>query len=247
MTEPRPGPSPLLEVRNVTVRFGGHLALDDVSLRAAPGEVTGLIGPNGAGKTTLFNVVTGLLGPQRGSVRLDGEDVTGLAPYRRARRGLARTFQRLELFGLLTVGENVELAASVRRRRPGRSAADALELVGLSAEADVRADELPTGKARLVELARALATGPQVLLLDEPASGQDDAETEAFRDVLLAVAGEGIAVVLVEHDVQLVMRTCARIHVLDFGSVLASGTPSEIQADRAVLDAYLGAAPEVTT
>ncbi|HEX5945186.1 MAG TPA: ABC transporter ATP-binding protein [Acidimicrobiales bacterium] len=246
MTVPRSGPSPVLEVRNVTVRFGGHLALDDVSLSAAPGEVTGLIGPNGAGKTTLFNVVTGLLGPQRGSVRLDGEDVTGLPPYRRARRGLARTFQRLELFGLLTVGENVELAASVRRRRPGRSAADALELVGLSAEADVRADELPTGKARLVELARALATGPQVLLLDEPASGQDDAETEAFRDVLLAVAGEGIAVVLVEHDVQLVMRTCTRIHVLDFGSVLASGTPDEIQADRAVLDAYLGAAPEVT-
>jgi branched-chain amino acid transport system ATP-binding protein len=236
----------VLEVRNVTVRFGGHLALDDVSLNAAPGQVTGLIGPNGAGKTTLFNVVTGLLGPQRGSIRLDGEDVTRLAPYRRARRGLARTFQRLELFGLLTVGENVELAASVRRRRPGRTAAEALELVGLSAEADVRADELPTGKARLVELARALATGPQVLLLDEPASGQDDGETEAFRDVLLAVAGEGIAVVLVEHDVQLVMRTCARIHVLDFGSVLASGTPAEIQADRAVLDAYLGAAPEVT-
>lgn len=246
MTVPRTGPSPVLEVRNVTVRFGGHLALDDVSLSAAPGEVTGLIGPNGAGKTTLFNVVTGLLGPQRGSVRLDGEDVTGLAPYRRARRGLARTFQRLELFGLLTVGENVELAASVRRRRSGRTAAEALELVGLSAVADVRADELPTGQARLVELARAVATGPQVLLLDEPASGQDDAETEAFRDVLLAVATDGIAVVLVEHDVQLVMRTCARIHVLDFGSVLASGTPDEIQANRAVLDAYLGAAPEVT-
>ncbi len=246
MTVRRSGPSPVLEVRNVTVRFGGHLALDDVSLSALPGEVTGLIGPNGAGKTTLFNVVTGLLAPQRGSIRLDGEDVTGLAPYRRARRGLARTFQRLELFGLLTVGENVELAASVRRRRPGRTAAEALELVGLSAVADVRADELPTGQARLVELARALATGPQVLLLDEPASGQDDAETEAFREVLLAVASEGLAVVLVEHDVQLVMRTCARIHVLDFGSVLASGTPDAIQADGAVLDAYLGAAPEVT-
>ena len=242
----RSGPSPVLEARNVTVRFGGHIALNDVSLSATPGQVTGLIGPNGAGKTTLFNVVTGLLSPQRGSVRLDGEDVTRLAPYRRARRGLARTFQRLELFGLLTVGENVELAASVRRRRPGRDAADALELVGLSADADVRADELPTGKARLVELARALATGPQVLLLDEPASGQDDGETEAFRDVLLAVAGEGIAVVLVEHDVQLVMRTCARVHVLDFGRVLASGTPDEIQSNRAVLDAYLGAAPEVT-
>jgi len=237
--------SPLLEVRHVTVRFGGHLALDDVSLVAFPGEVTGLIGPNGAGKTTLFNVVTGLLDPQRGSVRLDGEDVTGLAPYRRARRGLARTFQRLELFGLLTVGENVELAASVRGRRPGPSAADALRLVGLADLAGVRADELPTGKARLVELARALATGPEVLLLDEPASGQDDRETEAFREVLLTVAAEGLAIVLVEHDVQLVMRTCARVNVLDFGRVLAAGTPSEIQADRAVLDAYLGAAPEV--
>jgi branched-chain amino acid transport system ATP-binding protein len=117
--------------------------------------------------------------------------------------------------------------------------------VGLTDLAGVRADELPTGKARLVELARALATGPEVLLLDEPASGQDDRETEAFREVLLTVAAEGLAIVLVEHDVQLVMRTCARVTVLDFGRVLAAGTPSEIQADRAVLDAYLGAAPEV--
>jgi branched-chain amino acid transport system ATP-binding protein len=236
--------APMLDVSGVTVRFGGHVALDDVRLTAAPGEVTGLIGPNGAGKTTLFNVITGLQAPQRGRVRLDGDDVTGLAPYRRARRGLARTFQRLELFGLLTVRENVELAASVRGRRPGRSADEALALVGLTAMGEVRADELPTGKARLVELARALATGPRVLLLDEPASGQDDAETEAFRDVLLTVAAEGIAVVLVEHDVHLVMRTCARVHVLDFGRVLAVGTAAEVQADQAVLDAYLGAAPE---
>jgi branched-chain amino acid transport system ATP-binding protein len=234
----------MLDVRGITVRFGGHVALDDVRLTAAPGEVTGLIGPNGAGKTTLFNVITGLQAPQRGRVRLDGDDVTGLAPYRRARRGLARTFQRLELFGLLTVRENVELAASVRGRRPGRSADEALALVGLTGMGEVRADELPTGKARLVELARALATGPQVLLLDEPASGQDDAETEAFRDVLLTVAAEGMAVVLVEHDVHLVMRTCARVHVLDFGRVLAAGTAAEVQADQAVLDAYLGAAPE---
>jgi branched-chain amino acid transport system ATP-binding protein len=236
--------APMLDVSGVSVRFGGHVALDDVRLTAAPGEVTGLIGPNGAGKTTLFNVITGLQAPQRGRVRLDGDDVTGLAPYRRARRGLARTFQRLELFGLLTVRENVELAASVRGRRPGRSADEALALVGLTAMGEVRADELPTGKARLVELARALATGPRVLLLDEPASGQDDAETEAFRDVLLTVAAEGIAVVLVEHDVHLVMRTCARVHVLDFGRVLAAGTAAEVQADQAVLDAYLGAAPE---
>src|SRR5690606_9960686 len=239
-------PAAALEVRDVVLRFGGHLARDRGSLTAPAREVPGLIGPNGAGKTTLFNVVTGLQAPQRGTVLLDGQDVTRLAPYRRARRGLARTFQRLELFGLLTVAENVELAASVRgRRRPGRSADEALELVGLRDLAGVRADELPTGKARLVELARALATGPRVLLLDEPASGQSEAETDEFRDVLLTVAGEGIAVVLVEHDVQLVMRTCSQVHVLDFGRVLAAGTPEEIQRNDAVIEAYLGAAPGV--
>jgi branched-chain amino acid transport system ATP-binding protein len=233
-----------LVVEDVSVRFGGHLALDRVSLRAAAGQVTGLIGPNGAGKTTLFNVVTGLVGPESGRVLVDGRDVTRLAPYRRARRGLARTFQRLELFGLLTVRENVELAVSVRGdRRPGRDTNAALVVAGLADVAESRADELPTGTARRVELARALATGPRVLLLDEPASGQDEAETAAFREVLLTVAGEGVAVVLVEHDVHLVMGTCHTVHVLDFGRVLAVGTPREIQGNRAVLDAYLGSVP----
>jgi branched-chain amino acid transport system ATP-binding protein len=232
----------MLEVDTVTVRFGGHLALRDVSLSAEAGEVTGLIGPNGAGKTTLFNVITGLQKPQRGEVRIDGTPVTRLAPHRRARLGLARTFQRLELFTLLTVRENLTLAAA--QRRPGRPDVDAdelLEFIGLADVADVRADELPTGKARLVELGRALATRPRVLLLDEPASGQDDGETEAFRRVLIDVAGRGVAVVLVEHDVQLVMRTCRCVHVLDFGAVLASGTPAEVQADPRVQAAYLGA------
>jgi branched-chain amino acid transport system ATP-binding protein len=232
----------VLEVEGVTVRFGGHLALRDVTLSAEPGEVTGLIGPNGAGKTTLFNVITGLQKPQRGDVRIEGRSVTRLAPHRRARLGLARTFQRLELFALLTVRENLTLAAS--QRRPGRPDVDPdelLEFIGLTDIAEVRADELPTGKARLVELGRALATRPQVLLLDEPASGQDDAETEAFRQVLVEVAGRGMAVVLVEHDVQLVMRTCRCVHVLDFGAVLASGTPAEVQADPKVQAAYLGA------
>jgi branched-chain amino acid transport system ATP-binding protein len=233
-----------LVVEDVSVRFGGHLALDRVSLRAAAGQVTGLIGPNGAGKTTLFNVVTGLVGPESGRVLVDGRDVTRLAPYRRARRGLARTFQRLELFGLLTVRENVKLAVSVRGdRRPGRDTNAALKVAGLADVAESRADELPTGTARRVELARALATGPRVLLLDEPASGQDEAETAAFREVLLTVAGEGVAVVLVEHDVHLVMGTCHTVHVLDFGRVLAVGTPREIQGNRAVLDAYLGSVP----
>jgi branched-chain amino acid transport system ATP-binding protein len=232
-----------LVVEDVSVRFGGHLALDRVSLRAAAGKITGLIGPNGAGKTTLFNVVTGLVAPESGRVLVDGRDVTRLAPYRRARRGLARTFQRLELFGLLTVRENVELAASVRGDRPGRDADAALDMAGLAGVAGSRADELPTGTARRVELARALATGPRVLLLDEPASGQDEAETAAFREVLLTVAGEGVSIVLVEHDVHLVMGTCHTVHVLDFGRVLASGTPREIQGNRAVLDAYLGSVP----
>jgi len=234
----------LLKVRNVTVRFGGNVALDNVALDAAPGEVTGLIGPNGAGKTTLFNVITGLLAPQRGEVRLDGADLTRLAPFRRARAGMARTFQRLELFGLLTVRENVELAAALRRTGGSGGAAGKagalLELVGLSDVADVRSDELSTGRARLVELARALATDPRVLLLDEPASGQDETETEAFGLLLGRIAAEGVAVVLVEHDMQLVMQTCQRIHVLDFGRILAVGTPQEIQTDRAVLEAYLG-------
>ena len=234
----------LLTVRNVTVRFGGNVALDNVALDADAGEITGLIGPNGAGKTTLFNVITGLLVPQRGEVRLEHTDLTRLAPYRRARAGMARTFQRLELFGLLTVRENVELAVAVRRSSgSGGTAAKAdelLELVGLSNVADIRSDELPTGKARLVELARALATEPRVLLLDEPASGQDENETDAFGLLLGRIAAEGVAVVLVEHDMHLVMQTCQRIHVLDFGRILAVGTPQEIQTNTAVLEAYLG-------
>jgi branched-chain amino acid transport system ATP-binding protein len=236
----------LLSVRGVTVRYGGHVALDDVRLDAASGEITGLIGPNGAGKTTLFNVITGLLRPQRGEVRLGHLDLTRMPPYRRARRGLARTFQRLELFGLLTVRENVELADSLRRgMRSKARVEELLDRVGLRDVADVRADEMPTGKARLVELARALAAQPRVLLLDEPASGLDERETEHLGALLADIAagggGEKVSVVLVEHDVQLVMRICHRVHVLDFGKLIAVGTPAEVQRNQIVLDAYLGA------
>jgi branched-chain amino acid transport system ATP-binding protein len=231
----------LLEVSGVTVRFGGHLALDNVDLSAQANQITGVIGPNGAGKTTLFNVIGGLLKPDRGDVRLDGRSIIRLPPYRRARLGLARTFQRLELFTLLTVRENVELATTGwRQHRHDPDPDEILALVGLSDLAGVRADELSTGTARLLELARALATSPSVLLLDEPASGQDGTESEAFRRVLQQVAGSGISVLLVEHDVSLVMRTCHQVHVLDFGSVLARGTPEEIQVNPAVRDAYLG-------
>jgi len=232
-----------LEVADISVRFGGRMALHEVSISAEAGTITGLIGPNGAGKTTLFNVVCGLQQPTRGEVRIAGTVVTKLAPFKRARKGLARTFQRLEPFGLLTVRENVRLAADVARRPSPDDVADTLLVrLGIDGLADQRADRLPTGQARVLELARALATDPKVLLLDEPASGQDEGETAAFSRVLREVAAEGVAVVLVEHDIQLVMDVCSQIHVLDLGRLLASGPPAVVQQDEAVLAAYLGAA-----
>jgi branched-chain amino acid transport system ATP-binding protein len=232
-----------LEVSDLTVTFGGRAALRDVDLEAEAGVITGLIGPNGAGKTTLFNVVCGLQAPNHGTVRLDGRDVTRLAPFKRSRQGLARTFQRLEPFGLLSVRENVRLAAGLHQRdRADQATDELLDRLGIADLAEVRADRLPTGQARVVELARALATEPSVLLLDEPASGQDEQETARFADVLREVAAQGVAVVLVEHDIQLVMDVCEIIHVLDLGTLLASGPPEAIQQDAAVLSAYLGQA-----
>jgi len=236
----------LLEVSDITVRFGGNVALDDVDITAEAGIVTGLIGPNGAGKTTLFNVITGLLPPSRGDIRLDGRMVTRLSPTKRARLGMARTFQRLELFSLLSVRENVRVAADVRKgwshdkENPATVVEEIIERIGLTEVADARVDSLPTGQCRLVELGRCLATKPKVLLLDEPASGQDENETLLFAELLRSLAADGIAVVLVEHDVQLVMSVCEQVHVLDFGHIIASGPPSQIQTDDAVLSAYLG-------
>lgn len=234
----------------VSVRFGGHQALLDVSFGAEAGVITGLIGPNGAGKTTLFNVITGLQPPTSGVVKIDGRDVTGMPPYKRARRGLARTFQRLELFTLLTVRENIRVAADIHRGHtrdrsidPDLVATDILARIGLSSLADAKMGQLPTGQARLVELGRALATRPCALLLDEPASGQTSEETETFARLLADLARDGIAVVLVEHDVALVMDVCSWIHVLDFGRIIASGTPDDVKSDAAVLTAYLGAGP----
>jgi branched-chain amino acid transport system ATP-binding protein len=240
----------LLEVRDVAVRFGGINALKDVSLDVDGGAVTGLIGPNGAGKTTCFNVITGLQETVGGRVALDGTDVTKLGPHKRARLGMARTFQRLEVFGSLTARENVLVAAEIRAGwskdkddEPGDVADALLERVGISTVAHDRVDAMPTGLARLVELARALAARPRVLLLDEPGSGLDDTESEAFADLLLELAGEGLAILIVEHDVELVMRVCKQIFVLDFGAIIASGTPRQIQANAAVQAAYLGTAP----
>jgi branched-chain amino acid transport system ATP-binding protein len=235
-----------LEVRDVTVRFGGNVALDQVSIATEPGCITGLIGPNGAGKTTLFNVITGLLPPSSGRVILDGREISDLSPTKRARLGLARTFQRLELFSLLTVRENIRVAADIRRGyskdkdNPAEIVEAIIDRVGLREIADERVDGLPTGQCRLVELGRSLATKPTVLLLDEPASGQDETETELFAMLLQQLAADGTVVLLVEHDVQLVMNICKSVHVLDFGQIIAAGSPSEIQTNEAVLAAYLG-------
>jgi branched-chain amino acid transport system ATP-binding protein len=238
-----------LEVEGVTVRFGGHTALNNVNIWAHEGKVTGLIGPNGAGKTTIFNVITGLQPPSSGRVRMDGRDVSKLAPYRRARLGMARTFQRLELFGSLTVRENIQVAAAQYRRlhrgtqeTPQDTSARLLHRLNLTEIAHVRADQLPTGQGRVVELARSLASRPKILLLDEPASGQDDEETRGFGQLLREIADDGVAVLLVEHDMDLVMNTCDELHVLDFGKKIANGTCDEIRANTAVQAAYLGTA-----
>ena len=237
----------LLEVRGVNVRFGGNHAVRDVDLDVEAGRITGLIGPNGAGKTTTFNVITGLQ-EATGSVRLDGEDIGGLAPHQRARRGIARTFQRLEVFGSMTAYENVLTAAEIHRSWSHGDKPDAralteevLDRFWIRSVANDRVDSMPTGLARLVELGRALATRPRLLLLDEPASGLDESESDTFAELLFALASDGMAILMVEHDMPLVMKVCEWIHVLDFGAILAVGTAADIQQNELVLNAYLGA------
>ena len=230
------------------VAFGGAQVLTEVSLTVAERGVTGLIGPNGAGKTTLFNVVSGLLAPKSGRVMIDGHDVTKVGPSRRARRGLSRTYQRLELFTSLTVRDNIRVAGEIRNSWSRRGRMDVatetdrvIALVGLGDVADREVSELPTGRARVVEVARALMTQPKILLLDEPASGQTEQETEAFGRLLRQLVDErDLAICLVEHDVGLVMGTCEHIHVLDYGQVIASGSPDQVKDDPVVVNAYLG-------
>jgi ABC-type branched-subunit amino acid transport system ATPase component len=247
-----------LEVTELTIRFGGLTAVDALSLRAPRGQITGLIGPNGAGKSTTFNACTGLLAPSSGRVAFDGTDVTSMRPERRAQLGLGRTFQRMDLFWSVSVEANVALGREARLAGgsplrhllcPGReraeiegATAEAIDLCGLGPIADRPVAGLSTGQRRLVELARAIAGGFDVLLLDEPSSGLDPAETRAFAEILLHLAGDrGTGILLVEHDMELVMSCCAHIHVIDFGVHIFEGSPAETQASPDVRRAYLGA------
>jgi ABC-type branched-subunit amino acid transport system ATPase component len=246
-----------LLVSGLVVKFGGLVAVDGMNLHAPTGRVTGLIGPNGAGKTTTFNACSGLVRPTDGCVRLFGEDVTSASPPARAQRGLGRTFQRMELFDSLLVRENVALGREaglagsrpwhhLRARHADRDAIraateDALELCGITDLADRRPADLSTGQRRLVELARVVAGGFRLLLLDEPSSGLDHSETDRFGDVLRHLVDErGTGLLIVEHDMGLVMRVCDYLYVLDFGRPIFDGEPATVVASDVVRAAYLG-------
>jgi branched-chain amino acid transport system ATP-binding protein len=238
----------LLQVEHVVVQFGGVTAVDDASFEVEPATITGLIGPNGAGKTTCFNVISGLQRPTRGKVRFRGHDVTSLSVDGRARRGMGRTFQRLEAFGSLSVRENVMVALDINRGlrgmfRNGSKDADALlERVGIASYADDRADSVPTGTARLLELARALACEPRLLLLDEPCAGLSPQETAEVIDVIRwASARRRATIVVIEHDMSLVRKLADHVFVLHNGRLLAQGSVAEVQADAAVQAVYVGA------
>jgi ABC-type branched-subunit amino acid transport system ATPase component len=254
--------TPVLSAAGITVRFGGLTALSEVGLEVPPGAIIGLVGPNGAGKSTLFAVLSGLLRPANGRVSLGGKDVTNASPQARARIGLARTFQQPELFMGLTVREHVVLAHRVRFSRqrlwrdmvdprslfpPGReeneSVDQLLELLDLTHVAKASVGALPLGTSRLVEVARALATRPAVMLLDEPLSGLDIRESENLASVFRRVVANPehqVSLLMVEHDVATVLSLSSRIFVLDFGELIASGTPAEIRNNAAVKSAYLG-------
>ena len=243
---------PRLDVSDIDVQFGGLQALSQATVSVDHGQICGLIGPNGAGKTTLFNVITGMQTPTGGQVTIhhgDGTtaDLTKAAVHKRTRAGIARTFQKLEVFNTLSARDNVLVAAELRQRwdrsgpPPGERADEILERVGIADVAEITVGTLPTGTARLVELARALATEPLFLLLDEPSSGLNEEETEEMGAMLRVLVGDGLGVLLVEHDMSFVMKLCDHIYVLDFGEIIAAGAPAEIQEDPQVQAAYLGA------
>jgi ABC-type branched-subunit amino acid transport system ATPase component len=249
-----------LLAEKVTVRFGGLLAVDDATIEVPDGGFVGLIGPNGAGKTTLFNAICGFLSPTHGRIALDDRDLTRATPTQRAKSGIGRTFQKLELFHRITLFDNLLVAAEAgaskldiasdllhlprrpkEERRCAEIATNVMRELGLEWAADRRASDLPVGTARILELGRALCINPKILLLDEPSSGLDSTETRAFGRMLKQINSErDIGILLVEHDMDLVMEVCKDIYVLDFGHLIAHGTPKEIAADPAVRNAYLG-------
>jgi branched-chain amino acid transport system ATP-binding protein len=236
---------PALATANVTVAFRGLLALSDVSMELEHGTITGLIGPNGAGKSTMIGVLSGLVRPRNGHVVLGDRDVTRLAPHRRALLGMARTFQRLELWRSMSVEENIHTAADFASSWHGadarESAREAIELLGLQEIAGHEVTELTSGQGRLVEVARAIACRPKVLLLDEPSAGLNESESRTLGATLTGfVNTTGTTVLLVEHHVELVSAVCKRVYVLEFGQLIAEGSPAQVRADEAVQEAYLG-------
>jgi branched-chain amino acid transport system ATP-binding protein len=250
MTSPhngRPGATALV-VEGVTKDFVGLRALDSVGLRLEQGEILGLIGPNGSGKTTLINVVTGFLKPTGGRVWVGDVDITDWSPHKIAHIGVARTFQTIKLFLGLTVFENVEVAAvsaGMPRREARQRAAAVLERLGAARLADLPAGALPYGAERRVEIARALAINPGFLLLDEPAAGLNEAESDALLETLASIPQEtGCGMLIVDHDMRLVMRLCSRLHVLNYGKTIGEGSPDEVRSNPAVIQAYLGASAQ---
>lgn len=248
-----------LRLGNITRRFGGLTALDNVSLEIPGSGITAIIGPNGAGKTTLFNIISGFDMPTSGKVFLANSEITGLAPDQIAKRGVVRTFQLVQLFDDLTALENVKVGrhlhtrggllaalipylAAQREAVVDKSARATLLRTGLADRAGDPASTLPYGQKRLLEIARALAAEPKILLLDEPAAGLNHDETQRLGELLRQIADLGTAVLLIEHDMSLVMNVAARIAVLDFGRLIATGTPAEVRANRDVIAAYLGSA-----
>ncbi|MBM3273702.1 MAG: ABC transporter ATP-binding protein [Candidatus Sericytochromatia bacterium] len=229
-----PQASPLLKLDRVTMRFGGLTAVNTLELAVFPGQIFSLIGPNGAGKTTAFNVMTGVYTPTEGVVAFKGKPISGHKPWEIAKLGMARTFQNIRLFGGASVWENVAIAGALRTH------ASYVDFVGLADRRNDLARNLPYGQQRRLEIARALATKPDLLLLDEPAAGMNPQETEDLMALIHRIRDRGVTVVLIEHDMGLVMRISDRIACMNFGSKIADGTPAEIQANAAVVQAYLG-------